>query len=122
VWAFIELRAKPLTPGYITVGGFVPTQDEHGWYDTGDLGYLTENGHIVVCGRGQGRHHHGRAAASIPPMSSAPPAGVEGVRPGCAVAVRLDAGHSRESFAVAVESNAFEDPGPGAPYQTSGGP
>jgi fatty-acyl-CoA synthase len=24
--------------------------------------------------------------------------------------VRLDAGHSRESFAVAVESNAFEDP------------
>jgi fatty-acyl-CoA synthase len=35
---------------------------------------------------------------------------VEGVRPGCAVAVRLDAGHSRESFAVAVEPNAFEDP------------
>jgi fatty-acyl-CoA synthase len=35
---------------------------------------------------------------------------VEGVRPGCAVAVGLDAGHSRESFAVAVESNAFEDP------------
>jgi fatty-acyl-CoA synthase len=34
---------------------------------------------------------------------------VVGVRPGCAVAVRLDAGHSRESFAVAVESNAFED-------------
>ena len=32
------------------------------------------------------------------------------VRPGCAVAVRLDAGHSRESFAIAVESNAFEDP------------
>ena len=35
---------------------------------------------------------------------------VEGVRPGCAVAVRLDAGHSRESFAVAVQSNAFDDP------------
>jgi hypothetical protein len=35
---------------------------------------------------------------------------VDGVRPGCAVAVRLDAGHSRESFAVAVESNLFEDP------------
>jgi len=34
---------------------------------------------------------------------------VRGVRPGCAVAVRLDAGDSRESFAVAVESNAFED-------------
>ena len=35
---------------------------------------------------------------------------VEGVRPGCAVAVRLDAGHSRETFAVAVESNAWQDP------------
>jgi len=35
---------------------------------------------------------------------------VEGVRPGCAVAVRLDAGHSRETFAVAVESNGWEDP------------
>ena len=35
---------------------------------------------------------------------------VEGVRPGCAVAVRQDAWHSRESFAVAVESNAFDDP------------
>jgi fatty-acyl-CoA synthase len=34
---------------------------------------------------------------------------VDGVRPGCAVAVRLDAGHSRESFAVAVESKLFED-------------
>lgn len=34
---------------------------------------------------------------------------VDGVRPGCAVAVRLDAGHSRESFAVAVESNAHDD-------------
>ena len=35
---------------------------------------------------------------------------VEGVRPGCAVAVRFDAGHSRETFAVAVESNAWQDP------------
>ena len=34
---------------------------------------------------------------------------VDGVRPGCTVAVRLDAGHSRESFAVAVESTAFDD-------------
>ena len=32
------------------------------------------------------------------------------MRAGCAVAVRLDAGHSRETFAVAVESNGWEDP------------
>src|SRR6476661_3242847 len=46
----IELRGESLTPGYITMGGFIPAQDEHGWYDTGDLGYIIENGHIVVCG------------------------------------------------------------------------
>jgi fatty-acyl-CoA synthase len=105
----IELRGEPLTPGYITVGGFVPTQDAHGWYDTGDLGYLTENGHIVVCGRVKDVII--MAGRSIYPTDVERAAGrVEGVRPGCAVAVRLDAGHSRESFAVAVESNAFEDP------------
>jgi fatty-acyl-CoA synthase len=34
---------------------------------------------------------------------------VAGVRPGCAVAVRLDAGLSRETFAVAVECKGFAD-------------
>ena len=34
----IELRGEALTPGYLTMGGFLPAQDEHGWYDTGDLG------------------------------------------------------------------------------------
>ncbi|BBX42194.1 fatty acyl-AMP ligase [Mycobacterium simiae] len=105
----IELRGESLTPGYLTMGGFLSAQDEHGWYDTGDLGYITENGHIVVCGRVKdviimaGRNIYPtdieRAACRV-----------EGVRPGCAVAVRLDAGHSRETFAVAVESNAFQDP------------
>jgi|GEM_PF-277185 len=46
----IELRGAPVTLGYITMGGFVPAQDAQGWYDTGDLGYLTEKGHVVVCG------------------------------------------------------------------------
>jgi fatty-acyl-CoA synthase len=105
----IELRGEALTPGYITMGGFVAAQDQHGWYDTGDLGYLMENGHVVVCGRVKdviimaGRNIYPtdieRAACRV-----------DGVRPGCAVAVRLDAGHSRETFAVAVESNAWEDP------------
>jgi fatty-acyl-CoA synthase len=105
----IELRGESLTPGYVTMGGFVPAQDEHGWYDTGDLGYLMENGHVVVCGRVKdviimaGRNIYPtdieRAACRV-----------EGVRPGCAVAVRLDAGHSRETFAVAVESNNWQDP------------
>ena len=105
----IELRGEPVTPGYTTMGGFIPAQDEQGWYDTGDLGYLMDNGHIVVCGRVKDVII--MAGRNIYPTDIERAAGrVEGVRPGCAVAVRLDAGHSRETFAVAVESNAFEDP------------
>ncbi len=105
----IELRGESLTPGYITMGGFVAAQDENGWYDTGDLGYLTEEGHVVVCGRVKDVII--MAGRNIYPTDIERAAGrVQGVRPGCAVAVRLDAGHSRETFAVAVESNAWEDP------------
>jgi fatty-acyl-CoA synthase len=105
----IELRGEPVTPGYITMGGFIPAQDEQGWYDTGDLGYLMDNGHVVVCGRVKDVII--MAGRNIYPTDIERAAGrVAGVRPGCAVAVRLDAGHSRETFAVAVESNAFEDP------------
>ncbi len=105
----IELRGESLTPGYVTMGGFVPAQDENGWYDTGDLGYLTDEGHVVVCGRVKDVII--MAGRNIYPTDIERAAGrVEGVRPGCAVAVRLDAGHSRETFAVAVESNAWEDP------------
>jgi fatty-acyl-CoA synthase len=105
----IQLRGDPVTPGYITMAGFIPSQDEQGWYDTGDLGYLMENGHIVVCGRVKDVII--MAGRNVYPTDIERAAGrVEGVRPGCAVAVRLDAGHSRETFAVAVESNAFDDP------------
>ena len=47
----IEVRGAPVTSGYITVAGFFAAQDARGWYDTGDLGYLTEAGDVVVCGR-----------------------------------------------------------------------
>jgi fatty-acyl-CoA synthase len=105
----IELRGESVSPGYLTMGGFMPAQDEHGWYDTGDLGYLMDNGHVVVCGRVKDVII--MAGRNVYPTDIERAAGrVDGVRPGCAVAVRLDAGHSRESFAVAVESNAFEDP------------
>ena len=102
----IQVRGDPVTHGYTTVAGFIAAQDEQGWYDTGDLGYLTETGEVVVCGRLKdviimaGRNIYPtdieRAAARV-----------DGVRPGCAVAVRLDAGHSRETFAVAVESQGL---------------
>jgi fatty-acyl-CoA synthase len=105
----IQLRGEPVTPGYLTMAGFLPAQDEHGWYDTGDLGYQMEDGHVVVCGRVKDVII--MAGRNIYPTDIERAAGrVEGVRPGCAVAVRLDAGHSRETFAVAVESNDWQDP------------
>ncbi|MGU3502798.1 fatty acyl-AMP ligase [Mycobacterium sp. C31M] len=105
----IQLRGESVTPGYITMAGFLPTQDENGWYDTGDLGYITDEGNVVVCGRVKDVII--MAGRNIYPTDIERAAGrVEGVRPGCAVAVRLDAGHSRETFAVAVESNQYQDP------------
>lgn len=104
----VEVRGKSVTPGYLTVDGPRPAQDADGWLDTGDVGYFTEDGLVVVCGRVKdviimgGRNVYPtdieRAALSV-----------RGVRPGNAVAVRLDAGQKRESFAVAVETNAIDD-------------
>ncbi|QII07428.1 fatty acyl-AMP ligase [Rhodococcoides fascians A25f] len=104
----IEVRGKAVTPGYITVEGPVSTQDADGWLDTGDVGYITEEELVVVCGRIKdviimgGRNIYPtdieRAAQTV-----------AGVRPGNAVAIRLDAGDKRESFAVAVETNDIGD-------------
>lgn len=104
----IEVRGEPVTRGYTTAGGFIPAQDEKGWYDTGDLGYLTDDGNVVVCGRLKDVII--MAGKNIYPTDIERAATrVAGVRPGCSVAVRLDAGHSRETFAVAVESKDYDD-------------
>ncbi|MEU7819084.1 fatty acyl-AMP ligase [Pseudonocardia sp. NPDC049154] len=106
----IQLRGESVTPGYLTVEGPVATQDAEGWFDTGDEGYLVEDGQVVVCGRRKdviimgGRNIYPtdieRAAAEA-----------DGVRAGNAVAVRLFAGEGqrRESFAVAVEARKADD-------------
>ncbi|MEU5261822.1 fatty acyl-AMP ligase [Amycolatopsis sp. NPDC021455] len=103
----IRLRGEAVTPGYLTMEGPVATQDDDGWLNTGDLGYLVD-GQIVICGRRKdviimgGRNLYPtdieRAATSV-----------EGVRAGNAVAVRLDAGSRRERFAVVVESKLAGD-------------
>jgi fatty-acyl-CoA synthase len=104
----IQVRGEPVTMGYETMAGFVAAQDDQGWYDTGDLGYLTETAHVVVCGRVKDVII--MAGRNIYPTDIERAARrVSGVRPGCAVAVRLGAGHSRETFAVAVESNNWQD-------------
>ncbi|AGT93881.1 MAG: long-chain-fatty-acid--CoA ligase [Rhodococcus erythropolis] len=105
----IEVRGKAVTPGYVTVEGHKPAQDSDGWLDTGDVGYFTEEGLVVVCGRVKDVIIMG--GRNVYPTDIERAAGsVAGVRPGNAVAIRLDAGQKRESFAVAVETNAFEDP------------
>ncbi|MBX9639601.1 MAG: fatty acyl-AMP ligase [Mycobacteriaceae bacterium] len=105
----LQLRGEPVTLGYSTMAGMVAARDDQGWYDTGDLGYLTEHGHVVICGRVKDVII--MAGRNIYPTDIERAAGrVPGVRPGCAVAVRLDKGLTRESFAVAVESKSWQDP------------
>ena len=105
----IELRGEAVTPGYLTVDGPRDTQDADGWLDTGDQGYLTETGEVVVCGRVKDVIIMG--GRNIYPTDIERAAGeVAGVRAGNVVAVRLDAdGDRRESFAVVVESNRADD-------------
>ena len=117
----IEVRGEPVTRGYTTVAGFIAAQDERGWYDTGDIGYLTEAGDVVVCGRLKDVII--MAGRNIYPTDIERAAGrVDGVRPGCAVAVRLDAGRSRETFAVAVECKDYRRRRAGAARRTPGRP
>ncbi|MFC6014137.1 fatty acyl-AMP ligase [Nocardia lasii] len=105
----IELRGPAVTSGYVTVDGFQPAQDADGWLDTGDIGYFTEDGLMVVCGRMKDVIIMG--GRNIYPTDIERAAlRVRGVRPGNAVAVRLDAGEKRESFAVVAESNDYQNP------------
>lgn len=104
----IELRGPAVTSGYVTTEGFRPAQDADGWLDTGDIGYFTEDGLVVVCGRIKDVIIMG--GRNIYPTDIERAAlRVKGVRPGNAVAVRLDAGQKRESFAVVVESNDHQN-------------
>ena len=103
----LQLRGSSVTPGYLTVDGPVATQDADGWFDTGDEGY-TVDGQVIVCGRRKDVIIMGGRNIYPTDIERAATA-VEGVRAGNAVAVRLDAGSSRERFAVVVESKLAGD-------------
>lgn len=105
----IELRGPAVTSGYVTVEGFRPAQDDEGWLDTGDIGYFTEENLVVVCGRIKDVIIMG-GRNIFPTDIERAAMRVKGVRLGNAVAVRLDAGQKRESFAVVVESNDHQNP------------
>jgi fatty-acyl-CoA synthase len=105
----IEVRGAAVSRGYLTEKGWRNGPAADGWLCTGDLGYLDVHGSLYVCGRAKdviviaGRNIYPtdieRAACAV-----------SGVRAGNAVAVRIEAGDGRESFAVLAESARAGDP------------
>src|SRR6478735_6583438 len=102
----IELRGPAVAGHYLTVDGVVPLARPDGWFDTGDLGYLDEEGRMYVCGRtkdlivvaGNNLYPHDIEHAA---------ATVDGVRKGCVIALRVD--DEREGFAVLAEVHSADE-------------
>jgi len=102
----IELRGPAVASSYLTPDGVIPLARQDGWVDSGDLGYLDEEGRIYVCGRtkdlivlaGTNLYPHDieRAAETV-----------DGVRKGCVIALRVDA--AREGFAVLAEVHNVDE-------------
>jgi fatty-acyl-CoA synthase len=104
----LHVRGESVTRRCLTRDGWRDACDADGWLATGDLGYLTDTGEVVICGRLKdtiivgGRNLFPtdieRAACRVP-----------GVRPGNAAAVRVRPAEHREQFAVVVESRLHDD-------------
>ena len=97
-----------MTARYLTVDGPLATQDADGWLATGDLGYLVD-GQVVVCGRRQGRDHHGRPQHLPDRHRAGGRSRSQGVRAGQRGGRAAGRGQQAGAFAVAVESTLAGD-------------
>lgn len=103
----IHLRGDGISVGYLTAEGPIDNRDAHGWFATGDLGYLAD-GDIVICGRRRDVLVLG-GRKIFPTDVERVVTGVAEVRPGNAVAVRIDPDTDQERFAVLLESRHAGD-------------
>ncbi|GAB1815570.1 long-chain-fatty-acid--CoA ligase [Mycobacterium sp. MUNTM1] len=105
----IEIRGDSVAEQYVTVGGALPLADADGWFDTGDVGYLNEDGALFVCGRKKdviivgGRNLYPTDIEHAAQL-------VDGVRNGNVAAVALAASTASEGFAVLAESVYHDKP------------
>lgn len=104
----LEIRGDNVTRGYRTAEGIEAVTDADGWFRTGDVGYLTDDGQPVICGRKKdiliisGRNVHPedieRSVAVVP-----------GVRSGGVAAVRISTAAGGEGFSMVAESPLHGD-------------
>ncbi|GED96378.1 long-chain-fatty-acid--CoA ligase [Gordonia crocea] len=105
----ILVRGAAVTKRYLkSEEGFVSAVDANGWLDTGDLGYVTTDGEVVVTGRKKdviivsGRN-------LSPTVIERAACSVDGVRPGNAAAISYRRLDGREGIAVVAESELADD-------------
>ena len=104
----LEIRGAAVTETYLTAEGAFDALGAGGWLCTGDLGYRTETGELVICGRRKdviivaGRN-------IFPTEIERAAEGVAGIRQGGVIAVSIDAGRPDEGFAVIAESDPRDD-------------
>src|SRR5581483_4408073 len=103
----IFARGPSVTAGYFRDPAATRAALAGGWLDTGDLGFVDE-GELYVCGRAKDVVIV-RGANHAPQEFEECLDGVDGVRPGCAVAVGFDAG-AGEALMLLVERRGAPDP------------
>ncbi len=105
----VLVRGGAVTARYLTTDGFISAVDEEGWLDTGDLGYVTASGEVVIAGRKKdviivsGRN-------LSPTVIERAAGNVAGIRAGNAAAVAHRRSDGREGIAVVAESDDAQDP------------